>query len=134
MIQVLDISYGRDLFYNTPFGYLLPVVPLLRGTVLDLEEIESVNTPLLPFRMFQSVSGDNPSAFVFQPTVQCTNFGTGLMMFYPSWLRNAKPLSSEEVLVALKFPGLYAYSALNKMTLVTTSELSDSLHDYLTML
>ena len=130
----LSVSYGRDLFYETPFGIFLSDVPVKSGTTLTLDPQPLTNPAVVPFDLFLVSESGNQIGYVIRPTIHYKTLGTGVILYYNSWFQNSKPLTSDEVFLALKLPSFYAYSAVNKITVLTTPELSDSLHDYLTML
>jgi hypothetical protein len=131
---MISVPYGKDLFYETPFGILLSDFPLRSGTTLSLVHQPLTNPAVVPFELFLASDSGDHIGYVIRPSIHYKTLGTGVILYYNSWFQNSKPLTSDEVFLALKLPSLYAYTAINKITVLTTPDLSDSLHDYLTML
>lgn len=125
--------YQEDVFYTVDPGFLVSNYPVRFGEEIEFHEFDLPQSSIGTFRLLcNSVS--NPSAFLIQPTVPKTrNLGTGLILSYSSWLENPTRIEPEDVYLSLKMDGLLAFSAVNKMTVITTPEFSGPLHDYLTM-
>lgn len=133
MIFKARTSYGTDLFYDVAGGVLVSRFPVLTGAELPFEEVDPQPSPLTPFRLFANPGLDGPTAFLIKPSIPYRNLSTGLVLFYNSWMSAPSPILPDDVHLSLRVDGLIAYSALNKMTVITTPEFSDRLHDYFTM-
>ena len=131
----VPVSLQPDVFYGVDGGFLLPLVRLSPST-LPLTPLPPARSDLTHhLEMYESIdAAGEPTAFFLRSTIQVTNLGSGLLIAYPSWLSNPSPLREGEVVLALKNSYLCVYSALNKVTLVTTQVVNDSLHEFLTML
>lgn len=133
MIFKARISYGSDLFYSTPRGVLVSRVNLSANSQYVFDEVELPSSSLTPFRLFALPGLDGPSSFLIQPLIPHRNLLTGVVLFYNSWMSSPSPILPDDVHLSLRLEGLVTYSALNKMTVITTPEFSDRLHDYFTM-
>lgn len=125
-------DYGSDLFYGVDGGIMTSSRPLLRNTTLAFDRVDLSNPALTPFELYAAISG-NAQVFFIKPMIPCRNLGTGVYLYYSSWMSTQTSVLPEEVHITLRLDNLVAYSAVNKMTIITTPEFSERLHDYLTM-
>jgi hypothetical protein len=132
--MILENSYSPDIFYETSFGVLVLDVPLSLGSEVEVQPMVLTNSSALPLDLSTVTRDTDHIGYTIRPHAAYRSLGTGLLIYYKSWLRNSAPLRQDEVFLSLKLPSLYAFSALNKLTVVTTGNVADRLHDYLTML
>lgn len=125
------VSLPGRVFHSTEGAYLYPLEDIVRGSELQFGLLSEASGTQ-PFHVLHS-----PLALCFVvPVMKVTNLGTALLLTYPSWqTSHGRSLSPSEVYQSFKHPsGLYAFSALNKVTLVTSSNIDPGLHEFLTLM
>ena len=121
------------VFHHSEGAYLLPLAPIRARTELQFQLL-SAQSDIQPFHVLISTDG---RCLSFVSNLQVENLGGSLLLSYPSWAASSRrrALRQDEVYTSFKHEsGVLALSCLNKMTLITTSHLSDRLHDFLTMM
>ena len=132
--MILENSYAPDVFYETSFGVIILDVQVSVGSEVEVQPMTLTNSSALPLDLSTVTKDTEHIGYILHPHAAYRSLGTGVLIYYKSWLQNASPLRQDEVFLSLKLPSLYAFSALNKLTVVTTGSVADRLHDYLTML
>ena len=91
------------------------------------------NLPIQVFKSVDSEGNDTEEAYLITSRFPVDNFHTGLVQIFKSWHANVDnpTLGNEDLYIALKLPGLFVYSALNKVTVVTLPDLHEKLEDLL---
>lgn len=127
-----QVNLPSNAFHSAEGAFILPLVPLRAKTELRFE-ILSESSAIQPFHVLKA---RNVECLAFVSALHADNLGTGLLLSYPSWVtQRRKRLIEGELFISFRYPaGVYAFSALNKATLITTCHLSDQLHDFLTMM
>lgn len=126
------IDLPQNVFHESEAAYLLPLVDLKAGSELQFELLSEASA-IQPFHVLQS---KEPECLAFVTDLQVENLGFGLLLAYPSWMsqRRRRIADGELVTTFRHQSGVYAFTAVNKATLITTCHVSERLHDFLTMM
>lgn len=110
---------------------MYPLRDLRAGMTLSFEMLAEFNASQ-PFHVLAA-----PEALCFvSPVMKVTNLGGSLLLTYPSWqTSHGRSIDAAEVYLSFKHPsGLYAFTAMSKVTLITDSEIEPKLHEFLTLM
>ena len=127
------VNLPSFVFHSSEGAHLLPLAPIRANSTLEFQ-LFSAQSDIQPFHVLLSSDG---RCFSFVSHLQVENLGGSLLLTYPSWSASSRrrALRQDEIYHSFKHEsGVIATSCLNKMTLITTSHLSDRLHDFLTMM
>jgi hypothetical protein len=74
--------------------------------------------------------------FLFKSNLPVANYSTAILSYARAWQQNSPKVSviADELTLALKDDHFLMFHAPGKATLITSLSVSDSLHDYLTMI
>ena len=150
MIFTPEFRYEPNLFWElSPWEirskstlknpvYFFPKVPIKRKTSCKVrsidDKIKSINLPLS-----LGISGDlsDPLGFfVYVPQVKVVNLGTGLLLTHTSWWKHSTNLTLEdgELKTVLRMEDFYIFHAENKVTILTSANLSERIDEHLTLI
>lgn len=126
------VDLASNLFHSSEGAFLFPVVPLRAGTELHFK-ILSPETDVQPFHVLVS---QDELCFAFVSRMKSQNLSTGVLLTYPSWESGrSRRIQPDEPYISFRHKcGLYAFSVMNKTTLITSSHISERMHDFLTMM
>lgn len=144
----LPIRLPPSLFFNIeaantkarpkhffPIRSLDPGVPLITA---PYELTENLTTNFAIKAVGQGCAPealDDIVGFLFESSLPVQNYGTSLLAYSKAWQQTAAKVEvlPDELLLSLKGEHFFIYHAAGKATLITGVQISDALHDYLTM-
>lgn len=126
------VSLPSNVFHESEGAYVLPLVPVPSGMTLSFDLLSEASS-IQPFHVLQA---RERLVLAFVSSLQAENLGSALLLTYPSWMsQRSRKIAEGEVFTSFRHPGgVYAFSVLNKVTLITSWHVSDRIHEFLTMM
>lgn len=135
-----NLFYSRTIDSKEHFFYpIRQILPADNFHAVPYSLTESIYTNFMVKAVGQGVPPESPAdivGFLFRSNLPVANYSTAILSYARAWQQNSTKVdvNTDELTLTLKGEHFLMFHAPGKATLVTGLDVSDALHDYLTMI